>query len=106
MDDRVMVLGATNLPQSIDTAALRRFDLRIFLGPPDYMAREKLLQKILKEVKHGLSEEDIQVIAESCNQYSASDLGVVARNAAWLPLGTIDPLRIPRLKKSEVCESL
>lgn len=101
-EDRVMVLGATNLPQAIDTAALRRFDLRIFLGPPDMAAREILLRRILKEVRHSMSSKEIHHIAELSEQYSASDLGVVTRNAAWLPLGTIDPNRIPLLKKSEV----
>ncbi|OWA51691.1 Spastin [Hypsibius exemplaris] len=101
-DDRVMVLGATNLPQAIDTAALRRFDLRIFLGPPDIFAREILLRRMLKEIRHAMTPQEINWIAERSEQYSASDLGVVTRNAAWLPLGTIDPTRIPHLQESEI----
>ncbi|XP_055354969.1 spastin-like isoform X2 [Paramacrobiotus metropolitanus] len=101
-EERIMVLGATNLPQGIDTAALRRFDLRIFLGPPDCGAREVLLRRILREVRHNLSDAEVRHIAKISQQYSASDLGVIVRNAAWLPLGTIDPTRIPKLKEAEI----
>lgn len=85
-----------------NSTCCRRFDLRVFLGPPDFAAREILLRRILKEVRHNLSDIEIRYIAKVSQQYSASDLGVVVRNAAWLPLGTIEPTRIPQLKAAEV----
>jgi len=103
-DDHVLILGATNLPQCIDTAALRRFDLRVFMGPPSQRAREHLMNTILKDVKNSLSPADIKKVASLTEGYSASDLGTIARNAAWLPLGTVDQELIPLLKKSQVPE--
>lgn len=40
----VLLLGATNRPQAIDAALLRpgRFDLRLYIGPPDQAARKQV----------------------------------------------------------------
>ena len=42
----ILVVGATNLPDKIDTAVLRpgRIDKKFFVGPPDYEARIELLR--------------------------------------------------------------
>jgi len=34
-DSRIMVIGATNLPQMIDVAVIRRFRQRIYVPLPD-----------------------------------------------------------------------
>eukprot|EP00924_Labyrinthula_sp_SR-Ha-C_P014889 snap_masked-scaffold_9-processed-gene-1.21-mRNA-1 protein AED:0.31 eAED:0.33 QI:0/-1/0/1/-1/1/1/0/643 len=49
----IIVLGATNHIQDIDKALLRsgRFDLKIFIGLPDKVARKALLQRYLLSMK-------------------------------------------------------
>ncbi|GAQ93431.1 AAA-type ATPase family protein [Klebsormidium nitens] len=46
--DRVTVIAATNLPQELDDAAVRRFEKRIYVGLPDLTTRQKLLEKHLQ----------------------------------------------------------
>lgn len=43
---KILVIGATNLPDRIDPAVLRpgRLDKKFFVGPPDYEARVELLR--------------------------------------------------------------
>lgn len=42
--ERVVVLGATNRPQDLDEAVLRRFSRRIFCDMPNRKARESILK--------------------------------------------------------------
>ena len=45
-NDKVMVLGATNMPWNVDSALRRpgRFDKVLFVPPPDKVAREQILE--------------------------------------------------------------
>lgn len=62
-DERVLVLAATNLPQELDPAAMRRFSYRIYIPLPDADARYKVLEKLLKGVRHNLTPNDMAAIA-------------------------------------------
>ena len=44
--DRILVIGATNLPTRIDPAVMRpgRLDKKFFVGTPDYEARVEMLR--------------------------------------------------------------
>ena len=52
--DNVIVIGATNMANSIDKAVLRpgRFDKIIDVSLPDIKGREKIIDYYLKKVKH------------------------------------------------------
>lgn len=91
-----------NQPDDFRLSPCRRFDLRIFMGPPDLNARIKILETILKDLKNNFNREDIRAVAKITDNFSASDLGTIARNAAWLPLGTVAQHLIATLRPDEV----
>ena len=52
--DNVIVIGATNLPESLDPALTRpgRFDKTVTLPLPDKKGRREILEYYLKKVKY------------------------------------------------------
>eukprot|EP00048_Salpingoeca_helianthica_P020581 m.7277 g.7277 ORF g.7277 m.7277 type:complete len:464 (-) comp4994_c0_seq1:78-1469(-) len=85
-DERVLVLGATNTPQELDDAALRRFTKRIYVPMPDQHMRETLLRALFSRVPSQLKDSEIADIAKRTEGYSCSDLTALAREAAIIPL--------------------
>jgi SpoVK/Ycf46/Vps4 family AAA+-type ATPase len=84
--ERVLFIGATNEPWSIDHAALRpgRFDEKIYIPPPDLPARVKLFQLNLKGrlLEDGI---DFNKMAELTDGYSGADAKQVCLKAALIP---------------------
>ncbi|KAI0727933.1 ATPase [Fomitopsis betulina] len=83
--DRILVLGATNRPNDIDSAILRRMPKRFSVGLPDLEQREKILTLMLKdtELAEGFS---LHQLAEEADGLSGSDLRELCRNAAMRPM--------------------
>ncbi|XP_070552754.1 ATPase family gene 2 protein homolog A-like [Ptychodera flava] len=79
----VIVLGATNRPDSIDTALRRpgRFDRDIEITIPNAKDRADILKKHLTNMPHSLSLEDIEKISESAHGYVGADLAAVCKEA-------------------------
>lgn len=48
-DTGILVLGATNLPWSLDSAIRRRFQKRIYIPLPDFEARHYLIKHKMKK---------------------------------------------------------
>lgn len=82
--DRVLVLGATNMPESLDPAVLRpgRFDLNIPLALPDFYARYQLFVYYLRKLHHSLTAKDIYVLVKRSTGMSCADIMDLTRNAA------------------------
>ncbi|MFQ6054728.1 MAG: ATP-binding protein [Methanosarcinales archaeon] len=78
VDDGVLVIGATNHPKLLDSAAWRRFDEIVEFPLPNTKMRKKIMDIILSKIK---GEFDTQIIAEKTNGYSGSDLRMVVREA-------------------------
>lgn len=71
----VLMLGATNVPWSIDSAFRRagRFDRVLFVPPPDAVAREAILQGLLKE-RPVADDVDAIALAKRTGGFSGADL--------------------------------
>ena len=84
--DRVLVLGATNRPDSLDDAALRRLSKHIYVPLPETPARQQLITNLLQGVTHSLSRSELQDVAGATAGYSGSDIYQLVSEAARLPL--------------------
>jgi spastin len=84
--ERVLVMGATNLPHQLDIAALRRFPKRVYLPLPDTATRMVLIRRLVSKAKSDLSDRDLKAIADQTEGYSASDLTALATEAAYGPI--------------------
>lgn len=85
-DKGILVLGATNLPWSLDSAIRRRFQKRIYIPLPDFEARLYLLKHKMKKEKHNLTEEDFIEIGKKSEGFSGSDINSLIKNTCFEPL--------------------
>lgn len=81
-NDGLLTLGATNAPWDIDSAFKRpgRFDRRLFLPPPDTVAREEILK--LHFAGKPQQELDFATLAKKSEYFSGADLAALADCAA------------------------
>ncbi|KAH8417985.1 hypothetical protein KR222_009797 [Zaprionus bogoriensis] len=84
--DRIVVLAATNRPQELDEAALRRFTKRVYVSLPDVQTRELLLTRLLQKQGSPLDTEALGRLAKITEGYSGSDLTALAKDAALEPI--------------------
>ncbi|XP_074020911.1 nuclear valosin-containing protein-like isoform X2 [Numenius arquata] len=87
---QVLVIGATNRPDSLDPALRRagRFDREICLGIPDEAAREKILRTLCRKLKLPESFEFHQ-LARLTPGYVGADLMALCREAAMCTVSRI-----------------
>ncbi|XP_069024153.1 spastin isoform X1 [Embiotoca jacksoni] len=101
-DDRVLVMGATNRPQELDQAVLRRFVKRVFVGLPDQQTRFTLLKKLLEKHADPLSHGELQHLARMTDSYSGSDLTSLAKDASLGPIRELRPEQVRQVEASQV----
>jgi SpoVK/Ycf46/Vps4 family AAA+-type ATPase len=80
---RPFVMLATNHPQYLDPAVLRRVPCRLYVGFPMRQAREKIFNIYLQEEERH-SDVDIDMLAGKTRRYTGSDLRYVCIRAAQL----------------------
>ena len=87
--DRIVTVGATNIPESIDGAFRRRFERRIYIPLPDFAARAAIFSLNTKGVELA-DDVDFEVLAEITDGYSGSDIAMVCREAIMTPIRELD----------------
>lgn len=78
----VVILAATNRPESLDKALLRpgRFDRRIQMDLPDLEGRKAILNVHLKKVKHDSI--NLDIVARATSGFSGAELANIVNEAA------------------------
>lgn len=111
--DRVLLVGATNLPQELDDAARRRFTKRLYIPLPEVevripmsltitsnrdhsisnfsQARCDLIAHLLRKNENILSNEDIVEVAHLTVGYSGADIKSLCSDAAMQSIREISP---------------
>jgi len=84
VQDDVLLIGATNHPDELDSAAWRRFDEILNFPKPDQRMRADILQVITARMD--IAEFDPQGIAELTRGMTGSDLRLVLREAVLAAL--------------------
>ncbi|KIM36568.1 hypothetical protein M413DRAFT_449106 [Hebeloma cylindrosporum] len=86
--ERVVVIGTTNRPNAIDPALRRpgRFDREIEIGIPDADARFSILNVLLSNTPHNVSQEDLRSLASRMHGYVGADISAVVREAGTIAI--------------------
>lgn len=86
---RILIIGATNRPQELDSAVLRRLPKRVYIGPFNVEERKNFIKTLMNNNEHSISDEEFEYIAKFTNNYSNSDLKELCREAAYEPIREI-----------------
>ncbi|CAF5151222.1 unnamed protein product, partial [Rotaria sp. Silwood1] len=83
----VLVLAATNMPWTLDTAIRRRFEKRIYLPLPELNERAGIFKSHLGAgTYHTIKEHEWIELAQKSEYYSGADIAVVCREALLRPI--------------------
>ena len=105
-DDRVLVMGATNRPQELDEAVLRRFIKRVYVSLPNEETRLLLLKNLLCKQGSPLTQKELAQLARLTDGYSGSDLTALAKDAALGPIRELKPEQVKNMSASELFTGL
>ncbi|KAF5192720.1 Fidgetin-like protein [Thalictrum thalictroides] len=93
--------SATNKPQELDDAVLRRLVKRIYVPLPDENVRRLLLKNKLKGQAFSLPGRDIERLVKETDGYSGSDLQALCEEAAMMPIRELGS-KILTVKENQV----
>jgi spastin len=83
---RILVMGATNRPQELDDAAIRRLTKRIYIPLPSTGARSSLVRNMMRKQGRVLPALELDEVARMTDGYSGSDLANLCKEAAMGPV--------------------
>ncbi|GAC93723.1 cell division cycle protein [Pseudozyma hubeiensis SY62] len=84
----VIVIGATNRPQTLDPALLRpgRLDRLVYVGPPDHAARQQILRTRMAKMAVGADDVDLEKLAQMTDGCSGAEVVSVCQEAGLLAM--------------------
>lgn len=85
-NEKILVLGATNIPWVLDSAIRRRFEKRIYIPLPEEHARRTLFKLHIGDTPNSLTEEDFCLLAKKTHGFSGADISVLVRDALMQPV--------------------
>ncbi|CCI40646.1 unnamed protein product [Albugo candida] len=91
--DTILVVGATNRPQELDDAARRRFVKRLYIPLPSLEARLHIINRLLEDNKHALTDESKKTLAEKTKGYSGADVRSLCTEASMGPIRSCTDIR-------------
>jgi len=96
---RVLVLGATNTPWSLDPAMRRRFEKRIYIPLPEEEARETMFRLNVGKTPNSLTDADFRQLGHRTDGYSGADISIAVRTALMEPLRVAQQAKFFRVDK-------
>lgn len=101
---KILIIGATNRPEELDSAVLRRLPKRVYISPFDKVERSEFLKFLMKNTEHKINDEEFNQIAVMTNYYSNSDLKELCREAAYEAVREINDFsEINNVQKLRAC---
>ncbi|KAG7272958.1 hypothetical protein CRUP_035790 [Coryphaenoides rupestris] len=85
-NEGVLVLGATNIPWTLDSAIRRRFEKRIYIPLPEEHARAFMFRLHLGSTPNSISDSDFVTLGKKTDGYSGADISVIVRDALMQPV--------------------
>lgn len=85
-NEGILVLGATNIPWTLDSAIRRRFEKRIYIPLPEEHARAFMFKLHLGSTPNSLNESDFNTLGKKTDGYSGADISIIVRDALMQPV--------------------
>eukprot|EP00697_Spironema_sp_BW2_P015704 gnl/Spiro4/6657_TR3436_c0_g1_i1.p1 gnl/Spiro4/6657_TR3436_c0_g1~~gnl/Spiro4/6657_TR3436_c0_g1_i1.p1 ORF type:complete len:399 (-),score=128.76 gnl/Spiro4/6657_TR3436_c0_g1_i1:227-1372(-) len=83
---RILVMAATNRPQELDDAAIRRLTKRVYVPLPGPEAKSQMIAKHLEGQRASLTARDLSALGNQTVGFSASDIKSLCAEAAMGPV--------------------
>ncbi|XP_043479792.1 fidgetin-like protein 1 [Leptopilina heterotoma] len=100
--DKILVLGATNRPYELDEAARRRLVKRLYIPLPELEARVQIVDNLLKNERHELTNEDIEEIGRLADGYSGADVTNLCKEASMGPIRSVPIDQMENIRPDDI----
>ncbi|XP_055633948.1 katanin p60 ATPase-containing subunit A-like 2 [Toxorhynchites rutilus septentrionalis] len=82
-DERVFLLGSTNIPWEIDPAFLRRFEKKVLIDVPDRVGRKAIMNDLLP-VSLEWTQKQIDELIEMTTNFTGDELRIACKEASMM----------------------